>query len=131
MAHLQNRAMRLAGRSLIALMFLVAGIARVASTHVVTAGHVASDGPPLDTMLALSLGSLEVAGACALGFGFKTRWVALGLATYSLITNFTFHNFWSVEPQYQFAQQLLFMKGLTVVGALLILAGIGDAQNPS
>jgi putative oxidoreductase len=131
MIHFKIGALRLTGRLLMASMFLVAGLARIASTHVVTAGHVASDGPPMDNMVAVFLGSFEVAAACTLALDLKTRWVALGLAAYLLVTNFIFHQFWSVEPQYQFAQQLLFMKGLTVIGALLVLAGVDDAFDPA
>ena len=95
MIHFKIGALRLTGRLLMASMFLVAGLARIASTHVVTAGHVASDGPPMDNMVAVFLGSFEVAAACTLAFDLRTPWVALGCAAYFAVDHRIVQRFWA------------------------------------
>ena len=113
----------LTGRVLIATMLVVSGLAKLASTHVQTTGYVVSDGFPLDTAPALLLGAMEVFGGICLGLGYRTRIVALGMGVLVIGTNFLFHHFWTFAPEFQFAQQLLFMKNLSMAGGLLLLAG--------
>lgn len=125
-----HRGLILTGRILIAVMFGVSGLAKYASIDF-TAGYVASEGLPLDTPYALLLGSMELIAGIAIGVGFRTRITALLAAVYLFILNLALHRFLSVEPQFQFAQQILFMKNLTIIGGLIFLAGIGDTQAGS
>ena len=70
------------------------------------------------------LGAFEILSGIWLGLGYKLRFVAPALAAFVLVTNFVFHSFWAFAPEYQFAQQLLFMKNLSVIGGLLLVAAI-------
>ena len=120
------------GRILLALLFVPAGIAKIAklaSTHVQTTGYVVSDGFPLDTVPAWVMGTFEVVCGLCLAAGYRLRLVAPIAAMFVLGTSFAFHAFWAVEPEYQFAQQLLFMKNLSVVGGLLLVAGAAGATG--
>jgi putative oxidoreductase len=118
-----------AGRILLASLFVVSGLAKYASTHVQTAGYVASDGLPLDTAAAWILGTLEVLFGVCLALGYRLRLVALVAVVFVLASSFAFHAFWAVEPQEQFAQQLLFMKNLSLIGGLLVIAGATGAAG--
>lgn len=118
------RSLVLSGRIILATMFVVSGLAKLASTHVQTTGYVVSDGFPLSTEPALLLGAFEILSGIWLGLGYKLRFVAPALAAFVLVTNFVFHSFWAFAPEYQFAQQLLFMKNLSVIGGLLLVAAI-------
>ena len=124
-----TRPLVLSGRILLATMLVVSGLAKLASTHVQTTGYVVSDGFPLSTEPALLLGTFEILSGIWLGLGYKLRWVALALAAFVLVTNFVFHGFWAFAPEYQFAQQLLFMKNLSVIGGLLLVAAIAGAAE--
>ncbi|MBP9929956.1 MAG: DoxX family protein [Rhodoferax sp.] len=117
------------GRILLALMFIVSGLAKLASTHVQTTGYVVSDGFPLDTVPAWVMGTFEVVCGLCLAAGYRLRLVAPIAAVFVLGTSFAFHAFWAVEPEYQFAQQLLFMKNLSLVGGLLLVAGAAGATG--
>ena len=114
------------GRILIATMLAVSGLAKLASTHVQTTGYVVSDGFPLETAPALLLGAIEILGGICLGLGYRMRFTALVMAGLVLGTNLLCHQFWTFAPEFQFAQQLLFMKNLSIAGGLLLLAGIAD-----
>lgn len=113
------------GRILVAVMLGVSGLAKFASIDV-TAGYVASEGLPLDTPYALLLGGIELALGLAIGLGFKQRASALAAAAYLFVLNLALHRFLSVEPQFQFAQQILFMKNLSIIGGLIFIAGAQD-----
>lgn len=118
------------GRVLLALMFVVSGLAKLASTHVQTTGYVVSDGFPLDTFPALGLGGFEILCGACLAVGYRPRLVALVSAAFVLGASFVFHAFWTVEPQDQFALQLLFMKDLSLIGGLLLIAGAASTSKP-
>lgn len=111
-------------------MFVVSGLAKLASTHVQTAGYVVSEGFPLSTEPALAMGVFETLFGISLGLGYKIRLVALALAAYVLVTNLLFHRFLVVAPEYQFVQQLLFMKNVLVIGGLFVVAAIaGESES--
>ncbi|MEO8542546.1 MAG: DoxX family protein [Burkholderiaceae bacterium] len=114
------------GRILIATMLAISGLAKLASTHVQTTGYVVSDGFPLETAPALLLGAMEILGGICLGLGYRIRLTALAMALLVIGTNLLFHHFWTFAPEFQFAQQLLFMKNLSIAGGLFMLAGIAD-----
>ncbi|MCV2369361.1 DoxX family protein [Roseateles oligotrophus] len=113
----------LLGRWLLASIFILAGLAKLASTEVVTAGHLASEGLPLDRMPTLLIGGFELIVGFCLGLGVRLRWTAPALAISTIITSLLFHQFWAVAPEFQFAQQLLFMKNIGLAGGLLLAAG--------
>jgi putative oxidoreductase len=117
----------LAGRLLLALLFVPAGIAK-ATGFDGTVGYIASAGLPLATAAALFAIVLEIAGGLALVAGWRTRSVALAFAGFTLVASFAFHAYWAVPAEQQFVQQLLFFKNLAVVGGLLLLAAHGAGR---
>jgi hypothetical protein len=50
-----------------------------------------------------------------MGFALRQRFF------YSL--NGLFHRFWEVEPEFEFARQILFFKNLGLAAGLLVIAG--------
>jgi len=61
-------------------------------------------------------------------FGFMTRSAALALAVFTLLASLIFHNFWAVPEAQKMVQNLMFMKNLSVIGGLLVLAAIGPGN---
>lgn len=114
----------LVGRLLMALLFLPAGISKIAG-FAGTVGYIASKGVPLPEVAAIIAIIVEVAGGIALILGFKTRWAALALAAFTLVATVMFHNYWAMPAAQQMMQQLMFMKNIAVVGGLLTLAAWG------
>lgn len=113
----------LAARILLAQIFVVAGATKLGAGYAATQGYMESLGVP-GALLPLAI-ALELGGGLALIAGFFTRWVALALAGFSLLTAVIFHS--NLADQ---MQAILFMKNLALAGGLLLLARYG-AGAPS
>ena len=114
----------LAGRILLALMFVPAGFGKLTNIGG-TAGYIASGGLPFPSLLAVLAGALELFGGLALVVGFKVRWVGLAMALFTLVASAVFHPFWSVPEAQQMVTKLLFMKNISVVGGMLLISALG------
>lgn len=112
------------GRLLLALMFVLAGLDKFGNLAG-TAGYIASKGLPLPQLLAFATAGLEVAGGLLLIVGFQARQSALALAGFTLLATLLFHDFWSLPADQQMMQQLMFMKNISIVGGLLMVAALG------
>jgi putative oxidoreductase len=122
-ASLQNP-LALAGRLLLALLFVPAGFSKI-SGFAGTVGYIQSGGLPAPQLAAVVAILVEVVGGLALVAGFGTRVAALALAVFTLVATFVFHNFWAVPADMVMMQQLMFFKNIAVVGGLLVLAAHG------
>ena len=117
----------LAGRILIAAIFLIAGLNKIGG-YEGTQAYMAAMGVP--GMLLPLVIALEVFGAIAIIVGWRTRLFALLLAGYSIVSAAIFHS--ALGDQMQF---LLFMKNLAMAGGFLFLVARGagdwslDARN--
>lgn len=120
---LQNP-LTLIGRLLFALLFLPAGISKIAG-FAGTVGYIGSKGLPMPALGAVIAIIVEVGGSLALISGFGTRMAALALAAFTLVATFFFHNFWGVPVDQAMMQQLMFYKNIAVVGGLLLLTAHG------
>lgn len=113
-----------AGRVLLALIFIVAGFGKLAGLEG-TAGYIASKGLPLASLLAFGAGALEVIGGVALAVGWQARWAALSLAVFTLLATVLFHAYWAMPAEQQAVQKLMFMKNLSIAGGLLMVFSLG------
>ena len=113
-----------AGRILLALMFVLAGLGKITG-FAGTVGYMQSKGMPAAEVLAVLTILLEVGGGLALMVGFRTRWAAIALALFTLVASMIFHNFWAVPEAQRMVQNLMFMKNLSIVGGMLVLAAFG------
>lgn len=108
----------LAGRILLAAIFLAAGIGKLGAGYAGTQAYMASQGVP-GALLPLVI-ALEIGGAALLIAGWWTRLSALALAGFTLAAAALFHaNF--AEPM----QQILFLKNVAIAGGFLMLVAHG------
>ena len=107
----------LAGRILLAHIFLMAGINKI-SGYSGTQGYMEAMGVP--GMLLPLVILLEVGGAMAIIVGWQTRWAAYALALFSILAALIFHS--NLADQ---IQMILFMKNWALAGGLLVLAANG------
>ena len=120
---LQNP-LALAGRLLLAVLFLPAGISKLTG-FAGTVGYISSVGLPAPQAAAALALVVEIVGGLALIAGYQTRIVAIVLAVFTLVASFFFHKYWAVPADQAMIQQLLFTKNIAVIGGLLTLAAWG------
>ena len=114
----------LAGRLLMALLFLPAGIGKLTG-FAGTVGYISSVGLPMPQLGAVVALVVEIVGGLALIAGFGTRLAAIVLAAFTLVASFFFHAYWAVPADQQMIPYLLFYKNIAVVGGLLTIAAWG------
>lgn len=108
------------GRVLIALLFVTSGINKVFAIGG-TETMLASVGLP--TGLAWPTALFEVAAGLALIFGVWTRFVALLLAGFCLVSAFFFHNDFA-DPM----QAAMLLKNVAIAGGLLCLCALDSVR---
>lgn len=117
----------LAGRLLLALMFVLAGFSKLGNFDG-TADYVASGGLPLPALLAAGTIALEIGAGLALAVGYRARWAALALAAFTLLATVIFHAYWAAPPERQTTEMLMFMKNLAVAGGMLMVFALGPGR---
>ena len=122
-ASLQNP-FALIGRILLALLFVPAGFGKLADFSG-TVGYIASKGVPLPELAAAAAIGVELGLGMLLLIGWQTRWAALGIAFFTLVVTFIFHNFWAVPADQIVEQQQSFFKNIAIFGGLLTVVGWG------
>ena len=122
-ASLQNP-FALIGRILLALLFVPAGFGKLAG-FAGTVGYIGSKGVPLPELAGAAAIGVEVGLGLLLLIGWQTRWAALGIAFFTVVISFIFHNFWAVPADQMVQQQQSFFKNIAVVGGLLTVAAWG------
>jgi putative oxidoreductase len=120
---LQNP-LSLIGRLLLALLFVPAGFSKIGD-FTGTVGYIASKGVPLPEVAAAIAIAVELGLGLLLVVGFQTRLAALGIAIFTFVITFIFHNYWAMPADMQMMQSLMFFKNMAVVGGLLVIAAFG------
>ena len=122
-ASLQNP-LTLIGRVLLALLFVPSGFGKIGG-FAGTVGYIASKGVPLPELAAAAAIGVELGLGLLLLVGWQTRWAALGIAIFTVVITFIFHNFWALPAEQVIQQQQAFFKNIAVVGGLLTVAAWG------
>jgi putative oxidoreductase len=112
----------LAGRILIAVLFLMSGIGKIAAPAA-TQDYIAAMGLPLPVIGCFASMTVEVVGSLLLIFGFQTRIVASGMAVFSLATALVFHRNFADQNQ-----MIHFLKDIAITGGLLQVASFGAGK---
>lgn len=107
----------LAGRILLALIFIIAGAGKIGDPAG-TAGYMQSMGVP--AILLWPTIALEVLGGIAIIVGFQTRLVAYLLAAFCIVAAAIFHSNFADQMQ-----QIMFLKDIAIAGGFLLLASSG------
>ena len=122
-ASLQNP-LSLIGRVLLALLFIPAGFGKLVG-FAGTVAYIASKGVPLPELAAAAAVGVELGLGMLLLIGWQTRWAALGIAFFTFVISFIFHNYWGVPADQVVQQQQAFFKNIAVVGGLLTVVAWG------
>lgn len=119
---LQTAAGPLAARVLLAPLFLLSGVSKLTASTA-TIGYIASVGLPFPEVAFAGAVAVEVIGGLLLLAGYKTRWVALALAVFTLVTAFLFHS--ALGDQNQLIH---FLKNIAITGGLIQVASLGAGR---
>lgn len=109
-----NNAIILAARVLLAQIFLISGFGKLGAGYAGTQAYMEAMGIP--GMLLPLVIALEIGGGLALVGGFMTRWAALALAGFTVVSAVFFHANFGDQMQ-----TIMFMKNLAMAGGLLLL----------
>jgi putative oxidoreductase len=113
----------LIGRILIASLFIPAGFGKLMG-FAGTVGYITKvAGLPLPEVAAAIAIIVELGLGIALLVGFKTRWVALVMAIFTVATALFFHKFWADATQ-----NIQFFKNMAIAGGLLSFAAFGAGR---
>jgi len=122
MTHLHDLA-SLVARVLIASLFIVFGIEKITG-YAGSAGYMEAYGLSA-SLLPLAI-LVELGGGIAILLGVLSRWAALVLAGFCLVTALVFHTGWSGDGgQGQFIN---FMKNVALAGGLILLFANGPGK---
>lgn len=114
----------LAGRILLAAIFVIAGFNKIAGFDGV-AGYIGSKGLPMPQVLAALTIALELGGGLALVIGYRVRLVAILFFLWLIPTTLIFHKFWGIDAAQVQNQMNHFMKNVSIMGAMLLVAAFG------
>ena len=107
------------GRLLMAAIFLLSGIGKIAAPAA-TIGYIAAMGLPMPSVAYIGAVVLEVGGGLLLLVGLQARLTALALAVFSVVTGLAFHH--AVGDQ---NQMIHLLKNFALAGGLLQVFAFG------
>jgi putative oxidoreductase len=112
----------LAGRILLAVLFIASGVAKVLQPGA-TAAYMAANGVPLVSFFLVLAAVAEVGGGLSLALGLLTRWGAAALVIFMIPTTLIFHTQFSDQHQ-----MVHFMKNISIMGGLLMVLAHGAGE---
>ncbi|HWW05555.1 DoxX family protein [Collimonas sp.] len=119
------------GRVLLASLFVISGAMKIAGFSG-TVGYMTSLGVPLATFAVLATILVELGGGLAIMAGWQTRPVAIIVALFTVAATLTAHRFWQADPANAQNQMINFLKNISIIGALLMLAAVDtDSKKAS
>jgi putative oxidoreductase len=118
----QTTAFSAIGRLLIAAVFILSGLSKIAAPTV-TQGYIASVGLPAPLLGYVIAIVVEVGGGVLLLVGYQARIVSLVVAAFTLATALFFHNNFADQNQ-----MIHFLKNIAMIGGLLQITAFGGGS---
>ena len=115
-----NASLSLLGRAGLSLIFIISGWGKLAG-YAATQQYMESQGVP-GALLPLVI-ALELGGGLAILAGAFTRWIAVAIALFSLVSAAIFHADFA-DPM----QAISFWKNVAMAGGFLVLAANGPGN---
>ncbi len=114
----------LAARACLSLIFLLSGLNKIGNFSG-TQGYMEQHGMPAAALMLVGAIVLELAGGLSVLLGLKARWGALALIIFLIPASLIFHAFWKVPQEQQQVQMIMFLKNVSILGGLLMIAARG------
>jgi putative oxidoreductase len=90
-----------------------------------------ANGMPFAQMLAIAAGVTELVCGLLIALNFGARFFALILVPFVLAATYYYHDFWNQSGADAHNNLVIALKNLSLVGGLLIIAGIGRGARPA
>ncbi|MEM4987922.1 DoxX family protein [Collimonas sp. H4R21] len=117
------------GRVLLASLFVISGLLKITAFSGMV-GYMSSLGIPFATFAVLVTILVEVGGGLAIMTGWNARPAALVVALFTVGATLAAHRFWQADPAGVQNQLNHFLKNISIIGALLMLAAVDtDAKK--
>ena len=114
----------LAGRILLALIFIISGYGKITG-YAGTAGYMASKGIPLVGILLPLTILIELGGGLLIAIGWKARWAAAVIFLFVIPVTLVFHNPAGLAPAEAQQQMINLLKNVSIMGGMLGLFAFG------
>ena len=114
----------LAGRLLLALIFIISGYGKITG-YTGTAGYMASKGIPMVGLLLPLTILIELGGGLLIALGWKARWAAAVIFLFVIPVTLVFHNPAGLAPAEAQQQMIQLLKNLSIMGGMLGLFAFG------
>ena len=115
----------LAGRMLIAFIFLQSGYDKVFNFGKTTA-QMASRGMPMPEVLLVLTIVIVLGGGIMILVGWQARWAALALFLFLVPSTLIFHPYWSFPEAQKLNQFHHFVKNVALMGTMLYIIAMGS-----
>jgi putative oxidoreductase len=123
----QSDALALVGRILLGLIFVLSGFKKLMAFSGLVAS-ISGKGLPMPEVLAVLTIAIELGAALLLVIGWKARWAAFLIFLFIIPVSLVFHNFWAMEGAQAAMNQTQFLKNLSIMGGMLIVAAFGPGR---
>ena len=117
----------LVARVLLAVLFILSGFGKIVG-FADTVGYIASKGLPFPALMAAGAIAVELGAGLLVLVGYKARWAAMAIFLFMIPTTLIFHNFWAVPPDQAMAEQIGFLKNVSIMGGLLMVWAFGPGR---
>jgi putative oxidoreductase len=118
----------LAGRILIATIFLMSAVGNKIPNFSSVSAYMASEGVPFPQLMLFGGIVFLVAGSLSVIAGYRTLVGAGLLLVFLILSTYFFHDFWNFEGEEQQQQMIQFMKNLSLMGTMILLIANGPGQ---
>jgi putative oxidoreductase len=115
----------LLGRILLAFIFLQSAFDKLLHYDKALGLMTAKGMGEPQVLLPLAIAALFIGGIMVL-VGWKARWGALVLIAFMIPATLYFHDYWAYPEAQQMNQFHHFVKNLSIIGALLMILGMGS-----
>lgn len=126
---LAKRYFPLAGRLLLANIFIVSGVGKIAGfagSAASMAGKMPSLDPAVIQILLVATIVIEIGGGLMILVGWQARWAALAILLWLIPVTFIFHAYWGLDAAAARTQFIQFQKNLAIMGGMLYIIAFGS-----
>jgi len=120
---LMENSLKLGGRGLLGLYFIVPGIMKITGFSAMSA-YMAAHGVPLIPAALVVTIVLQIGGGISLLIGYRAQIMAFLLGGLTLLISLFMHDFWNLEEGLERAHETQnFIKNMAIMAGLLMIAG--------